>query len=40
MKVVRNDQITLDEIATLAPTHIIISPGPCTPSEAGIPTTC
>ena len=35
MKVVRNDQITLDEIAALKPTHIIISPGPCTPHEAG-----
>ena len=36
MQVVRNDQITLDEIAALKPTHIIISPGPCTPNEAGI----
>jgi anthranilate synthase/aminodeoxychorismate synthase-like glutamine amidotransferase len=36
MKVVRNDQITLDEIAHLAPTHIIVSPGPCTPAEAGV----
>src|SRR5262245_39968779 len=36
MKVVRNDQITLDEIAQLAPTHIVLSPGPCTPKEAGI----
>ncbi|HEY1192213.1 MAG TPA: anthranilate/aminodeoxychorismate synthase component II, partial [Gemmata sp.] len=36
MKVVRNDQIALDEIAALAPTHIVISPGPCTPKEAGI----
>ncbi len=32
----RNDAITLEEIAVLAPTHIVISPGPCTPSEAGI----
>jgi anthranilate synthase/aminodeoxychorismate synthase-like glutamine amidotransferase len=32
----RNDAITLDEIAALAPTHIIVSPGPCTPREAGI----
>lgn len=32
----RNDQITLDEIAELAPERIIISPGPCTPVEAGI----
>ncbi|MCS7199510.1 MAG: aminodeoxychorismate/anthranilate synthase component II [Caldimicrobium sp.] len=34
--VFRNDAITLEEIATLRPTHIIISPGPCTPNEAGI----
>ena len=34
----RNDAITLDEIAALAPTHIIVSPGPCTPAEAGIST--
>ncbi len=32
----RNDQITLDEIAAKRPSHLIISPGPCTPSEAGI----
>jgi anthranilate synthase/aminodeoxychorismate synthase-like glutamine amidotransferase len=32
----RNDGITLDEIAALAPAHICISPGPCTPREAGI----
>lgn len=32
----RNDEITLDEIAALGPTHLIVSPGPCTPSEAGI----
>ena len=34
--VVRNDKITLDEIEALAPDHIIISPGPCTPNEAGV----
>ncbi|MEO8258188.1 MAG: aminodeoxychorismate/anthranilate synthase component II [Acidobacteriota bacterium] len=34
----RNDRISLDEVAALAPTHIIISPGPCTPAEAGIST--
>ncbi len=34
--VVRNDQITPDEIAARAPSHIIISPGPCTPREAGV----
>jgi len=32
----RNDRITLDEIAAMAPGHILISPGPCTPDEAGI----
>ncbi len=32
----RNDQITLEQIETLAPERIMISPGPCTPSEAGI----
>jgi anthranilate synthase/aminodeoxychorismate synthase-like glutamine amidotransferase len=36
VRVVRNDKITLDEIAALQPSHIIISPGPCTPKEAGI----
>jgi anthranilate synthase component 2 len=32
----RNDEITLDEIAALKPAHLVISPGPCTPNEAGI----
>jgi anthranilate synthase/aminodeoxychorismate synthase-like glutamine amidotransferase len=32
----RNDEISLNEIAALAPTHICVSPGPCTPREAGI----
>ena len=36
VRVYRNDQITLDEIARLAPERIVISPGPCTPNEAGI----
>jgi anthranilate synthase/aminodeoxychorismate synthase-like glutamine amidotransferase len=36
MKVVRNDQITADEAAAMKPTHIVISPGPCTPKEAGV----
>ncbi len=35
-EVFRNDRITLDEIERLAPEHILISPGPCTPNEAGI----
>jgi anthranilate synthase/aminodeoxychorismate synthase-like glutamine amidotransferase len=34
--VYRNDQVTLTEIESLNPSHIIISPGPCTPLEAGI----
>ncbi len=34
--VVRNDQVTVDDIAALAPDKIVISPGPCTPKEAGI----
>ncbi|MCT4703489.1 aminodeoxychorismate synthase component 2 [Enterobacteriaceae bacterium H20N1] len=32
----RNDEVTLAEISTLAPAKLVISPGPCTPSEAGI----
>jgi anthranilate synthase component 2 len=36
IKVVRNDEITVAEIAILAPEKIVISPGPCTPTEAGI----
>ncbi|PLX98593.1 MAG: anthranilate/aminodeoxychorismate synthase component II [Desulfuromonas sp.] len=34
--VIRNDKITLEEIAGMAPERIVISPGPCTPNEAGI----
>ncbi len=36
LRVFRNDQVTLQQIEQLAPSHIIISPGPCTPNEAGI----
>ncbi len=36
VRVARNDEITLDEIAALRPDRICISPGPCTPNEAGI----
>ena len=36
VKVVRNDEITVDDIGRLQPERIVISPGPCTPDEAGI----
>ena len=36
MKVLRNDVVTVDELRELAPTRICVSPGPCTPNEAGI----
>ncbi len=36
VRVVRNDEIPATGIAALAPSHIVISPGPCTPNEAGI----
>ena len=36
VKVVRNDEMTVDEIQALGPTHIILSPGPGRPSDAGI----
>jgi len=36
IRVFRNDKITVDEIAALNPDRILISPGPCTPSQAGI----
>jgi anthranilate synthase component 2 len=36
VKVVRNDQISVNDIHELAPAKIVISPGPCTPNEAGI----
>jgi anthranilate synthase component 2 len=40
LRVFRNDQISVAEIAALQPTHLIISPGPCTPTEAGISVAC
>jgi anthranilate synthase/aminodeoxychorismate synthase-like glutamine amidotransferase len=40
LEVRRNDQITLEEIEEKSPSHLIISPGPCTPSEAGISCAC
>ena len=36
VEVRRNDQVTLDEIEAMQPDHIVISPGPCTPNEAGL----
>jgi anthranilate synthase component II len=36
VKVFRNDQISIEEIEAQKPDHLVISPGPCTPSEAGI----
>lgn len=36
MEVHRNDRITVEEIAARRPSHVVISPGPCTPNEAGI----
>lgn len=36
VRVYRNDEIALDEIAALQPARIVVSPGPCTPNEAGV----
>ena len=36
VRVVRNDKITPDEAVAMEPTHVIVSPGPCTPLEAGV----
>ena len=36
VRVVRNDEFTVEDIARLAPARIVISPGPCTPNEAGV----
>ena len=36
VRVTRNDELTLDQIQSIAPEKIVISPGPCTPNEAGI----
>ena len=36
VEVRRNDQVTLDEIEAMQPDHIVVSPGPCTPNEAGL----
>ena len=36
VRVFRNDELSVEKIALLTPSHIVISPGPCTPNEAGI----
>jgi anthranilate synthase component 2 len=36
VEVFRNDEITIDKIEALRPKHLVISPGPCTPNEAGV----
>jgi anthranilate synthase component II len=36
VKVVRNDELTVEEIASLRPARVVLSPGPCTPNEAGV----
>jgi anthranilate synthase component 2 len=36
VKVVRNDEITIEQIGKLSPQRIVVSPGPCTPNEAGV----
>ena len=36
IKVFRNDKVTVDEVEAMKPTHIVISPGPCTPREGGV----
>ncbi|MEO1617077.1 MAG: aminodeoxychorismate/anthranilate synthase component II [Planctomycetota bacterium] len=40
VRVFRNDETTLDAIASLSPERILVSPGPCTPTEAGISVEC
>lgn len=36
VRVIRNDQCTVDEVLAWSPTHLVISPGPCTPTDTGI----
>ena len=35
-EVMRCDEVTVDEVAALSPSHVVVSPGPCTPREAGV----
>jgi len=35
-EVVRSDEVTVDEVTALAPSHLVVSPGPCGPAEAGV----
>src|SRR5947199_8988926 len=37
VRVYRNDKLTVEEIEALRPQRLVVSPGPCTPKEAGIP---
>ena len=40
VQVFRNDKITIEEADQLSPSHVIVSPGPCTPNEAGVSVDC
>lgn len=40
LKVIRNDAMAMDEIQSLSPSRLILSPGPCTPNEAGVSVAC
>ncbi len=40
IQVFRNDKVSLEQIEKLAPSHLILSPGPCTPDEAGVSVDC
>ena len=40
IRVFRNDQLSLSEIDAMSPSRILVSPGPCTPNEAGISVDC
>ncbi|TWT92283.1 anthranilate synthase component II [Neorhodopirellula pilleata] len=40
VKVIRNDDATLDQIREMAPARLLVSPGPCTPNEAGVSVEC